>query len=211
MLSPHTRSTEWPRMAHLQRQNLLPFLPPSPPFPWPFWVPRIMAEIIRKGQLQAYGWGGESSRVWKTLHDPSSGFKSKGQRSSGSCLGLPEVLVISSSSSSSSVSSRPSLIFSFPVQVSCRQARQDKKKQSQRHCQKEPGNGERSPTFALTSLRGRKHMAFAEKMLEGLLLMVEVPVSYDIFKLLQHSLTLVRKSRRRGTGRPLPFTVTPLH
>lgn len=52
-------------------------------------------------------------------------------------------------------------------------------------------------------------MPLTEKMLEGLLLMVEVPVPYNIFKLLQHRLTLGKKSRRRGVGRPLPFTPYP--
>lgn len=39
-------------------------------------------------------------------------------------------------------------------------------------------------------------MTFAEKMLQGLLLMVEIPVSHNIFKFLQHCLTL-GKSRKR--------------
>lgn len=55
-------------------------------------------------------------------------------------------------------------------------------------------------------------MTFAEKMLEGLLLMVEVPVSYNIFKLLQHCLTLLKKSRSGALeGLCLSLPITPLH
>lgn len=58
-------------------------------------------------------------------------------------------------------------------------------------------------------------MTFTEKMLQGLLLVVEVPVAHDIFKFLQHCLTLVKKSRKRirsdGPWKTLLFTPYLLH
>lgn len=109
-------------------------------------------------QLQALGWGHSHMcthtlkavgrgklRLKKVLFHgscPSWGLKGNGQRSSGSCLGYPAMLIISSSPSSSSSSSSSfswscsssfvfscsSVIFSFPFQVSCRHARLGEKK-----------------------------------------------------------------------------------
>lgn len=50
----------------------------------------------------------------------------------------------------------------------------------------------KGPAHTLTSFRSWEHVTFTEKMLQGLLLMAEVPVFHDFFKFLQHFLTLVR-------------------
>lgn len=57
----------------------------------------------------------------------------------------------------------------------------------------------KGPAHTLTSFRSWEHMTFTEKMLQGLLLMVEVPVLHDFFKLLQHFLTLVKWKGQKST------------